>query len=254
MRRKAERINGRGRDLRHRRHVPPHLRIEVPAFLQLGMRAVRELLPASVWTRQLVHVVPQESPSRDRQAATGTPDLRSGKTYALLVGISNYQRLLREQFLHFADRDANTFYEHLQSGKGGSVPEDNVGLLLNDKATTAKLRDNIRQLLRNRASIHDTVVLFVAAHGIVSDTPDDKDAYIVTYDTDSQDLRSTALPMAEVERVMDEDIEHVGRVLVFIDVCHAGNIGTIVGKKANKVNAIVARCQASLEMSPSLPR
>jgi len=204
-------------------------------------RNVSDVLPNSVWTRQLVHVVPQASPSRDTQAATGTPDLRSGKTYALLVGISNYQKLLREQFLQFADRDANTFYEHLQSGRGGSVPEDNMGLLLNDKATTAKVRDNIRQLLRNRASIHDTVVLFIAAHGIVSDTPDDKDAYIVTYDTDPQDLRSTALPMAELERVMDEDLEHVGRVLIFIDVCHAGNIGTIVDKKGNRVNAIVAK-------------
>lgn len=204
-------------------------------------RNVSDVLPDSVWTRQLVHVTPQTSPRRDTQAAAQTPDLAKGKTYALLVGISNYQKLLKEQFLHFADRDANTFYEHLQSGKGGSVPADNMVLLLNDQATTAKIRDNIHQFLKNRASINDTVVLFIAAHGIVSDTPDDQDAYIVTYDTDPQDLRSTALPMAEVKSVMDEDLQHVGRVLVFIDVCHAGSIGTIVDKKGNKVNAIVAQ-------------
>ena len=204
-------------------------------------RSVSGVLPDSVWIRQLVHVTPQTTPRRDTQAAAQTPDLAKGKTYALLVGISNYQKLLREQFLHYADRDANTFYEHLQSGKGGSVSADHMVLLLNDQATTAKIRDNIHQFLRNRAWINDTVVLFIAAHGIVSDTQDDQDAYIVTYDTDPQDLRSTALPMAEVEKVMDDDLQHVGRVLVFIDVCHAGSIGTVVDKKGNKVNAIVAK-------------
>ena len=114
-------------------------------------------------------------------------------------------------------------------------------MLTNEKATTAAIRDNIHQFLKTRATINDTVVLFIAAHGIVNDSPDDRDAYIVTYDTDPQDLRSTALPMAEVERVMDEDLQHVGRVLVFIDVCHAGSIGTIVDKKGNKVNAVVGK-------------
>jgi|SRR5579862_984107 len=205
------------------------------------LHKISDALPASVWTRQLVHS-PLATPSRrDEQTKPAAPKLEEGKTYALLVGISRYQKLLKEQFLHYADRDADTFYEHLRAGRGGSVPESNMVLLTNEKATTAAIRDHIHQFLKTRATINDTVVLFIAAHGIVNDSADDRDAYIVTYDTDPQDLRSTALPMAEVVRVMDEDLQHVGRVLVFIDVCHAGSIGTIASKKGNKVNAIVGK-------------
>ncbi len=204
------------------------------------LRKLADVLPDAVWTRQLVHETPQTSPRPGTQPAAPAPDLASGNTYALLVGISKYQKLLEKQFLHYADQDASIFYEHLRGGKGGSVTEGNMKLLLNEKATRAAIRDNIHQFLSNRAKINDTVVLFIAAHGIVSDTPDDRDAYIVTYDTDPQDLRSTALPMAEVSNVMDADLRNVGRVLVFIDVCHAGNIGTVVDKKGNKVNAVVA--------------
>ena len=204
-------------------------------------RKVSETLPDAVWTRQLVYVAAKSSPRRDTEPAPPKPDLVQGKTYALLVGISNYQKLLKEQLLQFADQDAITFHDHLKSGKGGSVPDDNMVLLTNENATTAAIRNNIHQFLKIRAGIDDTVVLFIAAHGIVNDAADDQDAYIVTYDTDPQDLKSTALPMAEVEHVMDEDLQHVGRVLVFIDVCHAGSIGTVVDKKGNKVNAIVAK-------------
>lgn len=197
--------------------------------------------PKTVWTRQLVHVAPPTSPRRDTDRGKVAPKLEEGKTYALLVGISKYQRLSELEFLKYADQDAMTFDQHLRSGRGGMVPDENIVLLTNEKATTAAIKNNIQQFLKTRAGPNDTVVLFIAAHGIVSDTPVDKDAYIVTYDSDPQDLKSTALPMALVQKVMEEDLPNVGRVLVFIDVCHAGNIGTIKDRKGNKVNAIVAK-------------
>jgi uncharacterized caspase-like protein len=44
---------------------------------------------------------------------------------------------------------------------------------------------------------------------------------------------------------MDEDLHHVGRLLVFLDVCHAGSIGTLVdnrgNERGNKVNAVISK-------------
>lgn len=204
-------------------------------------RRISSEWPKTVWTRQLVHLAPPTSPRRDTDRAKAAPKLEEGKTYALLVGISKYQRLSELEFLKYADQDAITFDQHLRSGRGGMVPDENIVLLTNEKATTAAIKNNIQQFLKTRAGQNDTVVLFIAAHGIVSDTPTDKDAYIVTYDSDPQDLKSTALPMALVQKVMEEDLPNVGRVLVFIDVCHAGNIGTIKDRKGNKVNVVVAK-------------
>jgi len=131
-------------------------------------RQVSATWPESVWTRQLLHEVPESAP--DAEKSKPQPNRGEGKTYALLVGISKYQRLSELQFLRYADQDALTFDQHLRSGRGGSVPAENVVLLVNEKATTAAIKNNINQFLKLRAGPNDTVLLFIAAHGIVSDT------------------------------------------------------------------------------------
>jgi tetratricopeptide (TPR) repeat protein len=85
------------------------------------------------------------------------------------------------------------------------------------------VRNSIATFLRDRAGRNDTVILFIAAHGVV----DARGAYVVTFDSDLEDLRSTALPMAEVQRLLEEEFAHVGRVLLYVDICRAGTIGTI---------------------------
>jgi hypothetical protein len=67
------------------------------------LQKISGALPASVWARQLVHAAPQTPPRRDTQTQQAGPKLEEGKTYALLVGISNYEKLLKEQYLHYAD-------------------------------------------------------------------------------------------------------------------------------------------------------
>src|SRR5580704_5485176 len=59
------------------------------------------------------------------------------------------------------------------------------------------------------------------------EVPGSKNAFILTYDTDPQDLKSTALPMTELQSLFEEQLNKVGRVLLFVDVCKAGTIGTI---------------------------
>ena len=62
----------------------------------------------------------------------------SGTTYAVVVGISDYQD---EDIpdLRFADKDAEAFARFLQSPSGGSLDEDHLKLLTNEQATTGNL-------------------------------------------------------------------------------------------------------------------
>ena len=57
----------------------------------------------------------------------------------------------------------------------------------------------------------DSVIFFIAAHGIV----DTRGAFIVTYDSDPEDLQTTALPMAEIQGLMEDQFSHTGSVLVY---------------------------------------
>ena len=182
---------------------------------------LRELWPDAVWIKSKIFELEEAIAA----LAAATPAAGTGgKTYALLVGISKYQK--PELSLQFADADASVFGQLLQSPRGGGLPSENVLLLTDEKATTAAVRNGFQDFLKRRASKNDTVIILIAGHGTV-EVPGSKNAFILTYDSDPQDLKSTALPMTELQSLFEEQLTKVGRVLLFVDVCKAGTIGTI---------------------------
>ena len=183
---------------------------------------LREQWPDAVWIKSKIFELEQSLATQTAAAAAATA--AGGQTYALLVGISKYAK--PELSLQFAHADANVFSELLESPRGGSIPPGNVLLLTDEKATTAAVRNGFQDFLKRRAGKNDTVVILFAGHGTV-EVPGSKNAYILTYDSDPQDLKSTALPMPELQSLFEDQLSKVGRVLLFVDVCKAGTIGTI---------------------------
>ncbi|MGB5024047.1 MAG: hypothetical protein WBO44_01800, partial [Saprospiraceae bacterium] len=61
----------------------------------------------------------------------------STKTYAVVVGISDYQDPAIPD-LRFADKDAEAFANYLRSNAGGKLDGDHLKVLLNEKATVAQ--------------------------------------------------------------------------------------------------------------------
>src|SRR5580658_5632353 len=180
---------------------------------------LREQWPDAVWVKSKIFDL--EQALADQVSAATAAAQTGGQTYALLVGISKYAK--PELSLQFADADASVFSRLLESPLGGSVPAANVLLLTDDKATTAAVRNGFQDFLKRRAGKNDTVVILIAGHGIA----DGKNASILTYDSDPQDLNSTALGMDELQSLFEAQLSKVGRVLLFVDVCKAGTIGTI---------------------------
>jgi len=182
-----------------------------------------------------------------RRQRTGPPPAAPpGNTYALVVGISKYLRLPPDKYLRFAHQDAALFEQHLKSPRGGSLPDRNVMTLTDQAGTTAAIRTYVHTFLRARATRADTVILFIAGHGILDNAT--REAYIVTYDSDPEDLRSTALPMAEIQKLMAEELNHVGRVMVYVDVCRAGAIGTLRKNRINQTISDMLRVQEDAEV------
>lgn len=165
------------------------------------------------------------------KAAEISPD---AKTYALLIGVSKYQKLPQDLWLQYADADAKTFSQHLASPRGGAVPPENMVVLTNEQATTAAIRNAFQTLLKNRAGSKDTIFILVAGHGTV----DARGAFIMTYDSDPEDLSATALPMAELQSLVNDELNKVGRVVFLADVCRAATIGSL---KTDAVGAAVEK-------------
>jgi len=140
-----------------------------------------------------------------------------------MIGISKYEKLPQNQWLQFADADAKTFSQHLASARGGGIPDDQMVVLTNEEATTAAVRNAFQTFLRNRAGKKDTIFILIAGHGIV----DNRGAYILTYDSDPQDLSTTALPMSEIQSLVDDELSKVGRVVLMADVARAATIANL---------------------------
>ena len=79
----------------------------------------------------------QEGKREVRPLAQSDPTLGGGQTYALLIGVSQYEKV---RSLEFADKDAELLSEFLKSPLG-SVDPANVLLLKNEHATRAAIDD-----------------------------------------------------------------------------------------------------------------
>jgi uncharacterized caspase-like protein len=168
-------------------------------------------------------------------------DAPDAKTFALVVGISQYRKLPQDLWLQYPDADAKTFAQHLASGRGGGVPPDRLLLLTNEQATAAALRNAFRTFLK-RPGRNDTVFILLAGHGTV----DSRGAYILAYDSDPENLSGTAIPMSEIQTLVESEVSTAGHVILLADVCRAATIGSL---KTAELGAVVEKLgEASGEM------
>ena len=166
------------------------------------------------------------------------PPTRNGKTYALLIGVSRYKNDPPITSLQYADKDAETFAEFLKTPIAGLLKApDEIRLLTNEKATRAAIDDAVKEFATAHGSPDNTLVLFVGAHGVYLTEEEDpithrkiqKDPFILLYDTNTQDAKTTGYPMEEFRLMVAQQALTFGRVLVFLDVCHAANVAGIAG-------------------------
>src|SRR5436853_6441929 len=82
----------------------------------------------------LVQQIEEESAPAKHNIPTG---------YAVVIGISRYRNLGKDQQLRFAEQDARAIKTVLISEEGGNFKIDNVHVLLNEQATLQAIRKEI---------------------------------------------------------------------------------------------------------------
>ena len=147
-----------------------------------------------------------------------------GTTYAVVVGVSEFPNLAEKDQLQYAHLDAGEFVKFLAMPRGGGLqPDLQLRQFINAKATKRDVENALSSFLIANAGPDDTVILFIASHGVVEDKTNR--SYILTSESDLQKLDTTAIPMERLLEVLDSKRCQAGRVLIFVDVCHAAHVG-----------------------------
>ena len=107
----------------------------------------------------------QQVPTRDLKtvgpAAKSAP-VSIPRSYALVIGVSQYKNLPESAQLAYPNRDAEDIYTTLISSEGGQFPAENVHKLINEKATIANIRQELEVWLPSVTKDDDRVLIYFA--------------------------------------------------------------------------------------------
>ncbi|HQX44740.1 MAG: tetratricopeptide repeat protein [Saprospiraceae bacterium] len=116
-------------------------------------------------------------------------------TYAIVVGISNYQDPAIAD-LKDARRDAETFAAFLYSKSGGNLPQENVILLTDEQATLSRVANAINMLAQITTK-NDGIILYFTGYGAEKLRPESLLDFFYFNDTPSDAVRAGSYPMMQ---------------------------------------------------------
>ncbi|RME86683.1 MAG: caspase family protein [Planctomycetota bacterium] len=146
------------------------------------------------------------------------------KLVAVVIGVGQYKKKNIPP-LRFAAKDAHDLAQLLQAKKD-ELHLKKLIELTQEKATLEEIRHALGTVLAKEATPYDTVFIFYSGHGVAVPDPaspdkDKMEKYFVPYDVDKDSWYSSALPMGELQRILNRIDSR--RVMIFLDSCYSGS-------------------------------
>jgi Flp pilus assembly protein TadD len=164
-------------------------------------------------------------------------DTSSGKTRALIIGISDYQHL---PDLGYADKDALAFYDYLKSESGGKVDSQNIHILINDRATSAQVNAQLDWLIEESKS-GDRVYIYFSGHGDAQSNLTRTPGYLLCWDSPEKSYASGNLSVYILnDYIYDLNSRNIKTILV-VDACRAGKLSGNYVNGALLTNDLVSK-------------
>lgn len=150
---------------------------------------------------------------------------RQGTRYAVIIGIEQYRQSLPA--VDFASHDAFIMREYLTKSLG--YPDENVVMVVNERAAKSDLEKYIERWLPNRVDKDSSVLIYYSGHG--APNPTTQEGFLVPYDGDPTFLEITGYPL---KRLYEQLAKLPAReVLVVLDSCFSGSGGrSVIAKGA----------------------
>lgn len=143
----------------------------------------------------------------------GAPEV-TRKLFALVIGVSNYAD--PAMTLKFAAKDAGDFATALAAQKGLYYTDVQTRVLTNPDVTRASVIEGLQWLAKMATNPNDMSVLFLAGHGM---TDNEQTYWFYTSDSNDGNVLINGVSQDEFRKLL-QGIP--GKVLWFLDTCHAG--------------------------------
>jgi hypothetical protein len=144
--------------------------------------------------------------------------VRARDAVAIIIGVEKYRRLSAADY---ANRDASVFVDYAVRGLG--VKQENIRLLLDDKADAAEILVAFRNWLPTRVNKGKTdVYVFYSGHGLPSQ--DGNSLYFLPHEANRDLLDRTAIAQSEIVEALQR--VNPKSVTMFIDSCYSGQART----------------------------
>ena len=140
------------------------------------------------------------------------------ENFALVVGIEKYQKLPAAEF---AEHDAATMRKYLIAM---GFPDRNIIYLSGENATRSRISSYLDEWLPKNVNEASTVFIYFSGHGAPS--TENKQAYLMPWDSDAEFLKSTAFPLRQLYTALNR--LKVKTKIVVLDACFSGTGGRSV--------------------------
>lgn len=153
------------------------------------------------------------------------------KTWAVIVGISRFEKKNDLVKLAYADSDAVAFNRYLlDQADHINIKPSQIRLLLDTAATSEQILSSLGWMLEN-ANSEDRVIFFFSGHGATDNYVEGNDSYLIATNHfgPMHELRGT-VPVEKIKRFFssftkEEGVhpKNVRQAMLVIDACDAGN-------------------------------
>ena len=167
----------------------------------------------------------------------GTGFVIRPKLYVLAIGVAKYADP-RIDKLDFAAKDAKDFAAVIQRQQGRLYTSVEVRLMTDAEATHDSILEGL-QWFRRQLTQHDVGMVFLSGHGV----NDDEGRYnYLPENADPDKLNITGVRLQDLQ----DAVGATGKIVVFLDTCHAGNV-LGKGRRAafNDVNRVINELSAT---------
>lgn len=146
----------------------------------------------------------------------------TGKTWAVVVGISEYQNISK---LSYAHKDAEAFYKYLRTPQV-NVPAENIKMLLNKDAISGEIYGTLEWLAES-VKENDKVIFYFSGHGDVEKKTIHQNGFLLAYDAPiAAYMTKGTVSIKFLQDYLETYIANnkAKEVLLIVDACKSGKL------------------------------